>query len=114
MKPRRAAALALVLLAACGPDMATINRANDQAEHSAEGAQAAQLQAEHSAEFAAQSAMKTQDQEQAMCGACDSCHVLTGTAAQRHEVFEASWYEACDRHPWPFPIFPFPINGRSK
>ena len=53
MKSRHAAALALIVLASCGPGMATINDANERAERAAERAQAAQLRAERSAALAA-------------------------------------------------------------
>jgi len=48
MHLRHAAALALVMLLGCGPDIATIDRANERAERAAERSQAAQLRAEHS------------------------------------------------------------------
>jgi hypothetical protein len=54
MKPSYAAALAFIVLASCGPDMATINSANERAERAAERTQAAQFQSERSAELAAE------------------------------------------------------------
>lgn len=105
MTRRHAAALALVLLASCGPNIATIDTANERAERAAERSQAAQLRAEHSAELAEEIAMKTRDEETELCGAvCDSCHVLTGAARERYELYRAIWYEACTGHPWPYPV----------
>jgi hypothetical protein len=86
MKPRHAAALALVMLLGCGPDIATIDRANERAERAAERSQAAQLRAEHSEQLTEEIAMKTRDEETALCGtACDSCHTLTGASRERYE-----------------------------
>ena len=49
--------------------------------------------------------MKTRDEETELCGAvCDSCHVLTGAARERYELYRAIWYEACTGHPWPYPV----------
>ena len=59
MKTRHAAALALLMLASCAPDMVTINNANERAERAAKRAQAAQLQAERSAELAADAVKRT-------------------------------------------------------
>jgi hypothetical protein len=56
MKPSYAAALAFVVLASCGPDMATINSANERAERAAKRTQAAQLRSERFAELAAEAA----------------------------------------------------------
>jgi hypothetical protein len=90
--------------------MATIDTANERAERAAERAQAAQLRTEHSAELADEIAMRTRDEETELCGVvCDSCHVLTGAARKRYELFRAIWYEACTGHPWPFPV-----KGLSK
>ena len=136
MKPRHAAALALVLLASCAPDMTTINSANERAERAAERAKAAQLQAERYAELAAEAvkrtksadyieyegggaafgegssewwAMRAQDAVTRMCAACDTCRLLTGAARERYEEYQAVQYEACSGHPWPYPI-----QGLSK
>jgi hypothetical protein len=95
MKPRYAAALAFIVLASCGPDLARINRANEQAESAAERTRVAQLRAERAAELAAQSEMKTRDQESAMCSTCDACHLLTGAAHKRYEFHENVWRVAC-------------------
>jgi hypothetical protein len=129
MNPRHAATLALIVLTSCGPDMATINNANERAERAAERAQAAQLRAEHSAALAADAvertksadyieaegggaafgegsskwwAMKAEDAVQRMCATCDSCHLLTGEALERYQEFQAIQYEACTGHPWPY------------
>jgi hypothetical protein len=105
MKPRHAATLALMVLASCGPNMATIDAANERAERAAERSQAAQLRAEHSEELAEEIEMKTRDEETVLCGvACDSCHGLTGVARQRYEFYRAFWYEACTGRPWPYPV----------
>jgi|SRR5271155_5194499 len=105
-----AAALSLIVLASCGPNMAIIDSANERAERAAECAQAAQLRAEHSEELAEETVMKTRDEETAMCGtACDSCHVLTGAARKRYELYRVIWYEACTGHPWSYPV-----KGLSK
>jgi hypothetical protein len=137
MKSRHAAALALIVLASCGPGMATINDANERAERAAERAQAAQLRAERSAALAADAvertksadysvypgdgaaafgegssewwAMRAQDVVTRMCATCDSCHVLTGAARERYDLYQAIWYEACTGHPWPYPL-----KGLSK
>jgi hypothetical protein len=110
MKRRHAAALALLMLLGCGPDIATINRANERAERAAERSQAAQLRAERSEQMAEEIAMKTRDEETALCGtACDSCHTLTGVARERYEFYQAFWYEACTGRP-----SPFSVKGLSK
>jgi hypothetical protein len=124
MKPRHAAALALVVLASCGPDMATINNANERAERAAKRAQAAQFQAERSAELAADalrrtmksadyipsegggeaigdnsplwSAIKAQNAQERMCAFCNSCRfALKGAALKRYQESEAFRYKAC-------------------
>ena len=110
MSLRHAAALALIVLASCGPNMAIIDSANERAERAAERVQAAQLRAEHSEELAEEIEMKTRDEETALCGVeCDSCHGLTGVARQRYEFYRAFWYEACTGHLWPYPV-----EGLSK
>lgn len=110
MTRRHAAALALVLLASYGPNIATIDTANERAERAAERSQAAQVRAEHSKQLIEEIEMKTRDEETELCSAvCDSCHVLTGAARERYELYRAIWYEACTGHPRPYPV-----KGLSK
>lgn len=59
MKLRHAAALALLILASCGPDMATINSATERAERAAQRAEAAGSKAERAAELASAAANRT-------------------------------------------------------
>lgn len=127
MKLYKVAALLLVVLTSCGPDIATINSANVRAERAVQRAQAAQLQAERSAELAAAAvertkpadytvypggggaafgegssewwAMKAEDVVQRMCAVCDSCGQGTGPARERFEEFRAIQQKACAGHP---------------
>ena len=127
MKPRHAAALLSIVLASCGPDMATINSANQRIERAAERAQAAQIRSERSAKLAAEAvertksadfieypdggstfgegsakwwAMKAQDVVERMCGVCDVCSQGNGPAQKRYEEYRAIQYKACSE-PWP-------------
>ncbi len=132
MNLRHAAALALIVLTSCGPNMATIDNANARAERATQRAQAAQLRAERSAALAADAvgqtksadysvypgdgaaafgedsaewwAMKAEDAVQRMCATCDSCHNLTGETLERYEKFQAIQYQACTGRPWPYPV----------
>ena len=127
MKPRHAAALALITLASCGPDMATIKSANERAEGAAERAQAAQLRSERSAALAEEAvnrtksadylefqgggaafgegsskwwAMKAQDVVQRLCSVCDNCGKGSGPAQERYREYRAIQEKACSE-PWP-------------
>jgi len=59
MKPRHAAALALLLVASCSPDMVTINSATQRAERAAQRAEAAALEAERAAKLASTAVDRT-------------------------------------------------------
>ena len=112
MKPHHSATLALIVLAACGPDIATINNANQRAERAAKRAQAAQLRAERSSALAEDAVKRTEEPAQEaqdvmnrMCGfICDSCGRWTGPAREQFEKYQIIRYEACTGHPWPYPV----------
>ncbi len=65
MRIRHAAALALIVLTSCGPNMTTID-ANARAERAAQRAQAAQLRAERSAALAADAVGRTKSADYSM------------------------------------------------